>query len=666
MKRSTKLGLLLAAVGMVSMSLDAVAPTTSTKKIAVKAAAAKRAVNTTTGVVLTAAQQQAAGVAKDATTVKTTVDATAGVALTAVQQKTTGVAKKAATVKTAVKTTTAVILSAAQQKAADAVKKAAAAKKAKKKAKKVTTTKTATSAAVVVAAEKVLPRLPKWEKIAVPGGAIDMSVAPDGELYAISLEGDQVYHFDEGKWEKYLGTAKGIAAGMNDSLWTLGAQLKLEGVDGAALWPVQIAGGYTVQCNGYPMSGGLTQIAVTSSGQLWGVNDADNIWMMQGITNVNSRGNNAWLRVDGGLVQVSGGKGDAVFGVNRNGQAWQKTGIVEGANRVGTGWALIPTPEQFQWVSIGLDGMVYGVGKSEKLYAYEYTWARKVEGVFAGFEGWGRGWVEISGVPTNIKKVFAGRDGEIYVITQKNELWTTSIRSSLLPDGEESQLDPAKASTVVLISYKNINKPVLIKIEGKYLVAAPELDPKDPSCHMKALWLRDEQQYIGRWWLVLQDPKTGKNLQNCPGDSEGDTKYTLRFQNTNGAKPGDTWEHFDVIPVGVDGTIMLGSQSIPGHCLNLPDGSWSKNRVWTAYDASGRPDGSGPKTSARFKIMTPEEAAKVLVGATTAVTKATSTVVATTTAKKTIAAKKTTTKKTTTAKKTVKKAAIKKAVTAAS
>ena len=418
-----------------------------------------------------------------------------------------------------------------------------------------------------------------------------------------------------------------------------------------------------------PAFGSLVQIAVGSSGQAWGINNVKGdgggqIFFLGDVTNDKLMGSLRWVLIDGRLVQITCGAHDAVYGVNEAGEVYQRTGITPD-KRMGTGWTRLSIPEAFKWISAGLDGSIWGVGRSGALYCYEYDWARS--GRTSSGYGENRVWQKIDGAPAGLEKVYAGRGGDLWLLTnepqEKGNIYFTTYMFPLIPSGTVDNLNPVGEPAVVLVSYKKMDAPVLLKPEGKYLVATPGADPLDAKSQVKLLWKRYEDKWNGGWFVGIYDSITGNNLQACPAVAGDDPIYTVRFDNKNFSDRAHTYEHWEIVPAGADGIVMLKNEEITNKVgtsvfMTLPDGEWTKNRVWTCYEP-GKAAGAG--LSQALKIMTPAEAKKVLkvVKTTKKETKAK-------TAKKKTA-KKTTAKKTTkktTAKKTItKKAAVKKTTT---
>lgn len=446
------------------------------------------------------------------------------------------------------------------------------------------------------AATTILPRAEGWNGIGATASYCGLAVGPNGEVVHIGA-----YNYSTPSFA--LFQAVGVTAEKQQgSGWTqISGSAKRIVIGPFGMWILNndsVAGGSNVSFrdtsgNWTRVGGGLTDIAVGSSGQVWGVNNTGTIFFREGISASNPMGT-VWTAIDGALTQISSGANDALWGVNTSGQAWTRTSITPNA-RKGSGWQAVATPELFAHISVGFDESVWGVGRSGKVYYWAHDWASASSGY-----GDNKTWVEASGI-SGAKQVIAGRDGEVWVITTSGAVYFKRTRTPLLVPGKK----------VVLVFYKDMATPKLLKVtDGKYL-SPTGTNPDDAACQFSLLNLRHDETYARRWWIGFKSATANNNnLQSIASASGADPAYTVRFENQNFSDVSHTSEHWRVVPVNADGFIMLQNHAC-GTYMALPDSTgtdWAKNRVWTSYALNA---GAGAGVWERIMIMTPDQARQI-------------------------------------------------------
>lgn len=109
------------------------------------------------------------------------------------------------------------------------------------------------------------------------------------------------------------------------------------------------------------IQGGLKQLSVGSDGNVWGVNEIDNIFHFE---------NNQWHQIPGKLKQISVGNHAHIWGVNANNDIFQWQGQ--------QGWAHISG--KLASISVGADGTVWGLDEVGNILSYENAQWNTIDG----------------------------------------------------------------------------------------------------------------------------------------------------------------------------------------------------------------------------------------------------------------------------------------------
>ncbi|XP_072513718.1 fish-egg lectin-like [Salminus brasiliensis] len=172
----------------------------------------------------------------------------------------------------------------------------------------------------------------------VPGSLKHVSVGPAG-VWGVDAN-NYILRLDEGDWVIVPGLLTQVDAGglaspagvnMNDDIFCL------LGRKGAS-W-TNIPGKLKYYSCG-PTS-------------CWGVNGADNIFIMKGMTSTACVGSLLWEQVPGYLSMIEVSTDGKVYGVNSNGDIFIRDGIAP-ATPAGTGWRQIAYPQKAKHVSYDL------------------------------------------------------------------------------------------------------------------------------------------------------------------------------------------------------------------------------------------------------------------------------------------------------------------------
>lgn len=168
-----------------------------------------------------------------------------------------------------------------------------------------------------------------------------ISVAADGTMWAVNPpDSNRVLRWDGTTWQVRSGALINIAVGRDGTVWGLGPDTK----------NYKLTSGFFT--SSWDLKGCcVSQLAVGSDGDLWAVNppDSNRILHWNGST---------WVVVPGGLTQISVGNSSQVWGVSAghsyhwNGSTWiQGTGTLKqiSAASDGTLWGL--NPEGTAWTT---------------------------------------------------------------------------------------------------------------------------------------------------------------------------------------------------------------------------------------------------------------------------------------------------------------------------
>lgn len=193
-----------------------------------------------------------------------------------------------------------------------------------------------------------------WQE--VPGGAVRIAVAPNGNPWVVNAAG-LIYRYNGSGWEQIGGQARDIGIGADGSVWVIG-------------W-TSVAGGYNIaKWTGsfwQEVPGGAVRIAVDGTGQAWIVNSNGTIFRRQNNTWVTLPGAgkdigvgpdgtawvigtkasgsdyaiykwtaNTWQEMDGGATNISVGPGGLPWVVNSDGSIFRRQNILPPTSRVMT------------------------------------------------------------------------------------------------------------------------------------------------------------------------------------------------------------------------------------------------------------------------------------------------------------------------------------------
>ncbi|KAI4884531.1 hypothetical protein NFI96_010978 [Prochilodus magdalenae] len=118
---------------------------------------------------------------------------------------------------------------------------------------------------------------------------------------------------------------------------------------------------------GYPWKNIPGKLKYYSCGpySCWGVNSADNIYIMKGVTSTACGGSLNWEQIPGGLSMIEVSTDGKVFGVNSNGDIFQRDGVSP-SNPGGTEWRQIQHPQKVKHVSYDL-GHMWLIGRDDSI-----------------------------------------------------------------------------------------------------------------------------------------------------------------------------------------------------------------------------------------------------------------------------------------------------------
>ncbi|KAL6482532.1 hypothetical protein MHYP_G00106120 [Metynnis hypsauchen] len=186
--------------------------------------------------------------------------------------------------------------------------------------------------------------------IQVPGSLKHVSVGPAG-VWGVDSN-NYIYKLVGGDWVFVPGLLKQVDAGgmispagvnMNDDIFCL------NGGQGSS-WK-HIPGKLKYySCGPY---------------SCWGVNSADNIFIMKGVTSTSCGGSLNWQQIAGGLSVIEVSTDGKVYGVSSIGEVFKREGVSPG-NPAGTGWQQIPAPQKIKHVSYDL-GHLWLIGRDDNI-----------------------------------------------------------------------------------------------------------------------------------------------------------------------------------------------------------------------------------------------------------------------------------------------------------
>ena len=143
-----------------------------------------------------------------------------------------------------------------------------------------------------------------------------------------------------------------------------------------------------------PMDGGLSNITISDTGIIFGVNSSDNIYRRDNVSS-------PWRQLPGGLVQISAQRGSTVIGANRGKSIYRGDG--------GAGWVQIPGGAN--WTTSSGAGDTWVIGTNGTQWGSYGFWRK--DGSNA--PNWGS-------VPGAAKMISAG-DGEVWCMQDNGNLF---------------------------------------------------------------------------------------------------------------------------------------------------------------------------------------------------------------------------------------------------
>ncbi|XP_069041535.1 fish-egg lectin-like [Lepisosteus oculatus] len=184
-----------------------------------------------------------------------------------------------------------------------------------------------------------------WTQL--PGALKHVTVGPSG-VWGVNSN-NNIYKLVGANWAQVSGLLKQIDAGgdqfvagvnMNDNIYCLGQEptVGFKGAGSPAPWQL--------------LPGALKYYSCGPNG-CWGVNAADQIWLMKEVTPKACMGSQSWQLIPGALSMVEVGTDGSVYGVNSVGDVYTRDGISL-SNPAGTGWTRLELCGKGKHVSFDL------------------------------------------------------------------------------------------------------------------------------------------------------------------------------------------------------------------------------------------------------------------------------------------------------------------------
>ncbi|KAL7851820.1 hypothetical protein SRHO_G00176050 [Serrasalmus rhombeus] len=203
----------------------------------------------------------------------------------------------------------------------------------------------------------------------VPGSLKQLDVG-NGQVFGVNSN-NQIYTLYSNGWIQVPGSLKHVSVGPA-GVWGVDSNnyiYKLGGGDWVVvpglLTQVDAGGmispaGVNMNDDIYCLTGGQGSSWINIPGKLkyyscgpyscWGVNAANNIYIMKDVTPTTCAGSLKWQQIPGGLSMIEVSTDGKVFGVNSNGDIYQRDGVSP-SNPAGTGWHQVPSPQKVKHVS---------------------------------------------------------------------------------------------------------------------------------------------------------------------------------------------------------------------------------------------------------------------------------------------------------------------------
>ncbi|XP_072513105.1 fish-egg lectin-like [Salminus brasiliensis] len=174
--------------------------------------------------------------------------------------------------------------------------------------------------------------------VQVPGSLKHVSVGPAG-VWGVDSD-NYIFRLQRGDWTVFPGLLKQVDAGgvtspagvnMYDDIYCLPG-------DEGATW-ISLPGKLKYySCGPY---------------SCWGVNSADNIYIMKEVTQTSCGGSLKWEQIPGSLSMVEVSTDGKVYGVNSNGDMYEREGI-SSSSPSGTKWRQIQLRQRIKHISYDL------------------------------------------------------------------------------------------------------------------------------------------------------------------------------------------------------------------------------------------------------------------------------------------------------------------------
>ncbi|XP_072513460.1 fish-egg lectin-like [Salminus brasiliensis] len=184
----------------------------------------------------------------------------------------------------------------------------------------------------------------------VPGSLKHVSVGPAG-IWGVN-SGNYIFKLQGGDWTVVYGMLKQVDAG------GLGSPAGVNMNDDIFCLPKGQGGSWT----NIP---GKLKYYSCGPYSCWGVNSADNIFIMKGVTPTACAGSLSWELISGGLSMIEVSTDGKVYGVNFKGEMFARDGVSP-SSPAGTGWRHIPFDQKVKHVSYDL-GHLWLIGTDNSI-----------------------------------------------------------------------------------------------------------------------------------------------------------------------------------------------------------------------------------------------------------------------------------------------------------
>ncbi|MGH0153698.1 UNVERIFIED_CONTAM: hypothetical protein FKN15_027375 [Acipenser sinensis] len=195
--------------------------------------------------------------------------------------------------------------------------------------------------------------------VQVPGALKHVTVGPAG-VWGVNTE-NFINKLVGGRWIQIPGLLKQIDAGgdlfisgvnMQDNIFCLNRDATVTTRGGESCIPWNLLFGALKYYSCGPNS-------------CWGVNSADQIFVMKGVTPDACMGSKAWEQVPGALSMIEVSTDGSVYGVNSAKDVYRRDGV-SAANPAGTGWTYLNMCGKSKHVSYDL-GVLWVISLEDKI-----------------------------------------------------------------------------------------------------------------------------------------------------------------------------------------------------------------------------------------------------------------------------------------------------------